>query len=195
MEEFTALLPSECVIISSEAFSCPEVVENMPNYQANALKKAIETRNHILSNTILYDRYTIIGDDSGLEIDALDGRPGLFSARYAGEPKNSEANRNKVLAELQHVKDPAKRSARYKCTLVMSPHGDYPKRYSGVIEGRITFTPRGVGGFCYDPIFEVLHNGKWSTFAELSPDIKNQISHRAMAIKSMLAHNNNFQEK
>jgi XTP/dITP diphosphohydrolase len=124
---------------------------------------------------------TAIADDSGLVIDALDGRPGVFSARYAGEDKNDEANIDKVLAEMEKVPDD-KRTAAFYCTLAVAQPGKQTFTVSGSLKGIITRERRGGNGFGYDPIF-MLPSGK--TLAELPPHEKNKISHRANALTKL----------
>lgn len=150
----------------------PVVEENGNTYQENAIKKA----------TILAKACNtwVLADDSGLEIDALGGRPGIFSSRYAGPNATDEKNREKVLSELKGVPR-EKRTARFICSMALaSPH-----QLLLVVEGRcdgfITQEPRGNKGFGYDPIFYITQYHQ--TFGELHPSIKNMISHRAGALR------------
>ncbi|MFS0822493.1 XTP/dITP diphosphatase [Bacillus sp. 1P02SD] len=124
----------------------------------------------------------VIADDSGLSIDYLDGRPGVYSARYAGEHKNDLDNLNKVLDELKGVPE-HKRSARFHCALALAIPGEKTEIVEGICEGVITEKPVGENGFGYDPIFFVPETGK--TMAELSKDEKNQISHRGNALRQL----------
>jgi XTP/dITP diphosphohydrolase len=124
----------------------------------------------------------VIGDDSGLMVDALEGRPGIYSARYAGEPKNDQANTNKLLNELTGIPD-ARRSARFYCALAVAVPNQKPITVSGTCEGRILEEQRGSNGFGYDPVFYVPEKGL--AMAELSSDEKNNISHRANALKKL----------
>jgi len=122
-----------------------------------------------------------LADDSGLEVDALDGAPGIYSARYAGEAHDDAANRAKLLAELAEV--PAEqRSARFVSVIALVSPGEEPVTVRGTVEGTITFAERGTGGFGYDSLFE-LANGK--TLAELSSEEKNAISHRGHAMRQI----------
>ncbi|WP_163970155.1 XTP/dITP diphosphatase [Oceanobacillus halotolerans] len=124
----------------------------------------------------------VIGDDSGLEIDALDGRPGIYSARYAGEQKSDQANMEKVLEELKGV--PKKdRSARFICVLAVAIPGKVTIFKKGFCEGEIAIEPRGENGFGYDPIF--IPKNYNQTMAELDPVEKNNISHRHDAFKQL----------
>jgi len=125
-------------------------------------------------------RFPALADDSGLEIDALGGGPGVFSARYAGEQASDAERTTKLLAELSSVASP-KRSARFvSAVAIASSEGQILNVSVGTCDGHIGFAPRGSGGFGYDPIFIPI--GYEQTFAELKPEIKNQISHRARAL-------------
>ena len=151
-----------------------DVEETGYTFEANARKKA-ETIAELLGMTVL-------ADDSGICIDALDGQPGVFSARFAGGMKSDAANNAKVLAMLGSQENPS-RKAHFHCTLVLA----HPDRESlvveGDIEGEIEEFPIGDYGFGYDPLFYLPHLGK--TMAELSDVEKNQISHRAIALKNL----------
>ncbi|WP_059171318.1 XTP/dITP diphosphatase [Bacillus sp. FJAT-27445] len=152
----------------------PDVEETGTTFAENAILKA-EAISQKLGKAV-------IGDDSGLIVDALDGRPGIFSARYAGEQKNDEANIDKVLSELEGV--PAEqRTARFFCALAMAVPGKETITVEGTCEGRILEERRGTNGFGYDPIFYVLELDR--SMAELSKDEKNAISHRANALKAL----------
>jgi len=126
-----------------------------------------------------------IADDSGIEVDALGGRPGVYSARYAGEHANDAANLEKMLEELADVPD-ERRTARYQCVIALARSGDdpFPLIARGSWEGRILAQPRGKGGFGYDPIFQPA--GLDVTAAELSPDEKNARSHRGEALRALV---------
>lgn len=124
----------------------------------------------------------VIGDDSGLIVDALEGRPGIYSARYAGEPKNDQKNLEKVLQELKGVPEES-RTARFYCALAVAVPGKETITVAGTCEGRILEEQRGNNGFGYDPVFYVPEKGL--TMAELSSDEKNKISHRANALKKL----------
>ncbi|RDU36276.1 non-canonical purine NTP pyrophosphatase [Neobacillus piezotolerans] len=152
----------------------PDVEETGTTFAENAILKA-ETISQKLKKAV-------IGDDSGLIIDALDGRPGIFSARYAGEQKNDDANIDKVLSELKGVPED-KRTARFFCALAMAVPGKETITVEGTCEGRILEERRGTNGFGYDPVFYV--QGLGCSMAELSKDEKNAISHRANALKAL----------
>ncbi|MBT2656853.1 XTP/dITP diphosphatase [Bacillus sp. ISL-18] len=152
----------------------PDVEETGTTFEENAILKA-EAISRALDKMV-------IGDDSGLIIDALDGRPGIFSARYAGEPKNDQNNTDKVLGELQGVPE-EKRTARFYCALAIAVPSQETRTVSGTCEGRILEEPRGTNGFGYDPVFYVPEKGL--SMAELSSEEKNQLSHRANALKKL----------
>ncbi|WP_174613964.1 XTP/dITP diphosphatase [Virgibacillus ihumii] len=122
----------------------------------------------------------VLADDSGLMVDALNGRPGIFSARYAGEPKDDQANLEKVLRELERS---ANRQARFVCVLAVAIPGEETFFKRGVCEGSLIMEPRGGNGFGYDPIF--VPDGFTTTMAQLSSDEKNNISHRSDAIMKL----------
>lgn len=124
----------------------------------------------------------VIADDSGLVVDALDGKPGVFSARYAGEKKNDEANIDKVLQEMTNVPN-QERMARFYCALAIAIPDQKTVTVFGTCEGLILHERRGVNGFGYDPIFFSLDENR--SMAELSPSEKNKISHRAKALKKL----------
>jgi XTP/dITP diphosphohydrolase len=130
----------------------------------------------------IFEKYGIptLSDDSGLEIHALEMRPGVFSARYAGQHGNHEANMNKVLAELAGKND---RAAQFRTVICLILSANEIFTFQGKVEGHIINEKRGTGGFGYDPIF--IPNGYSQTFAELSSEIKNTISHRAEAINEL----------
>lgn len=151
-----------------------DVDETGTTFAENAVLKA-ETISKVLG-------VMVIGDDSGLEVDALEGRPGVYSARYAGIEKNDEANIDKVLAELQDVPE-NERTARFCCALAMAEPGKETLTVFGTCEGRILRERRGSNGFGYDPVFFIESEGK--AMAELSSEEKNKISHRANAIKQL----------
>ena len=153
----------------------PDVEETGTTFAENAILKATTIAN------MLHE--TVIADDSGLIVDALNGEPGVYSARYAGEGKNDQANIEKVLTKLQGVPF-EQRTARFYCTLaVAKPNGDVIT-VDGVCEGYITKSPIGENGFGYDPIFFVPE--KQRTMAQLTKEEKNEISHRAKALQHLL---------
>jgi len=124
----------------------------------------------------------VVADDSGLEVDALNGAPGIYSARYAGETASDEANVEKLLRELsrQNLPPACKRTAVFRCVIALARAGKLLGTFEGLVEGAIVDPTRGRNGFGYDPIF--VPEGFDRTFAELPSEIKNKISHRAKAI-------------
>jgi XTP/dITP diphosphohydrolase len=151
-----------------------DVEETGQSFEENAILKA-----EAISKQL---KKMVIGDDSGLIVDALDGRPGIYSARYAGEEKNDQANIDKVLNELKDIPLES-RAARFYCALAFVTPGQKTTTVSGTCEGRILKEGRGTNGFGYDPIFYVVE--KDCSMAELSSDEKNTISHRANALKKL----------
>ena len=167
-----------CEVLSANAIGgMPEVDESGETFEANALLKA-EALLVQGSPTDLY-----LADDSGLEVDHLDGRPGVISARYAGEPCNDDANNNKVLVEMRGVPD-GLRSCRFRCVLALVG-ASLSKTFSGTCEGTLLHERRGSGGFGYDPLF--LPDESPCTFAEISSEEKARISHRARALSKLVS--------
>jgi len=153
----------------------PEVVEDAPDFAGNARKKA--------SETALAVGAWVLADDSGLTVDALDGAPGVYSARYAGEPCDDDANCRKLLEALAGVPDD-RRGAAFRCALAVSdPSGRIRLEAAGSCRGLITRALRGAGGFGYDPMFLIPEYHK--TFGELSPLVKHQLSHRSRAFAQL----------
>ncbi|HEX9103864.1 MAG TPA: RdgB/HAM1 family non-canonical purine NTP pyrophosphatase [Polyangia bacterium] len=160
-----------------EVVPLPLVVdEDAPTFAGNAEKKA--------RAALAASGLPSLADDSGLEVDALDGAPGVLSARYAGEPCDDAANNAKLLGALAGVPD-ARRTARFRCALVFVDADGARLVAEGACEGRIGHAPRGSGGFGYDPLFLVDGDARHRTMAELGPDEKNRISHRARALAAM----------
>ncbi|MGQ9513426.1 XTP/dITP diphosphatase [Thermodesulfitimonas sp.] len=166
------LAPLGLSVISLAAYpGFPEIEEDGATFEENAVKKA--------RLTAAFTGETALADDSGLEVDYLGGAPGVRSARFAGEPKNDAANNAKLLRLLAGVPW-EKRTARFRCVIaVATPEGQVATA-EGTCEGFILAEPRGTGGFGYDPLFYFPEYGK--TFAELSPEEKNRVSHRARAL-------------
>jgi XTP/dITP diphosphohydrolase len=153
------------------------VDEDAPTFVGNAEKKA--------RAALAQSGLPSLADDSGLEVDALDGAPGVRSARWAGEPCDDAANNRKLMAELAGVED-ARRTARFRCALVFVDGDGTRLVGEGACEGRIGHAPRGSAGFGYDPLFLVAGDAAARTMAELSPDEKNRISHRARALEALV---------
>ncbi|AHF07971.1 XTP/dITP diphosphatase [Desulfitobacterium metallireducens] len=127
--------------------------------------------------------YIVLADDSGLEVDALGGAPGVFSARYAGEPKDDERNNDKLLERLQEIPD-EERTGRFRCALVIATPEGQEFLTEGTVEGRILRVRRGQEGFGYDPLFFIPDFGR--TMAELTMIQKNKVSHRAQAMQKAI---------
>jgi XTP/dITP diphosphohydrolase len=178
-KEVQLLMPSHIKLLSLEAIGCwEEIEETATTLEGNALLKA----NHV---TDLYG-HACFSDDTGLLVDALDGAPGVFSARYAGEGKNAGDNIAKILRELQGKTD---RKARFKTSIALNLKQE-TVFFNGTVEGEITTEIKGEGGFGYDPIF--IPNGYDSTFAELSLSIKNKIGHRGKAMEQLIQYLKNL---
>src|SRR6266481_2980331 len=175
--EFRELLGQAFGVIDLSTF--PEIAipeETGRTFEENATLKAIAASKKLPS--------LVIADDSGLEVDALGGAPGIFSARYAGENAGDVPNVNKLLRELRKRNIATeKRSARFRCAIALAQNGKVLGVFEGFVEGKIVEPPRGSGGFGYDPIFEP--KGFDQTFAEMTPESKNQISHRGQAIAAL----------
>lgn len=154
----------------------PVVDENANDFQGNALLKASALK------AIAPEGAWVLSDDSGLEVDALDGAPGVYSARYAGPGATDAANNSKLLSALEGVQD---RKARFVCVFcLMTAHGH--QFFEGHCEGTIASEPDGAAGFGYDPLF--IPEGYDASFATLGPDVKNRISHRARTLKAFMAY-------
>lgn len=177
LRELTAGLPIE--VRSLDGLDVPEVVEDGDTFEANASKKARE----VSAATGL----PALADDSGLEVDALGGAPGVWSARYAGDDASDEDNNDKLLEAMAAV-EPEDRTARFRSTLALADVGgelgDGVILARGACEGRILTERQGDGGFGYDPLFFSPELGK--TFAEAGVGSKNQLSHRARAMQELL---------
>lgn len=160
----------------------PEIAETGSTFAENAILKAVQTARFQRAQQAQESPLLLVADDSGLEVDALDGAPGIFSARYAGEGATDQANVAKLLNELRQV-PPDQRTARFRCVIALVQGDNVLGTFEGTAEGVIVDVPRGAAGFGYDPIFQP--KGFDQTFAELSRERKNQISHRAKAIASL----------
>lgn len=173
IKEVQKLLPSNIELIGLKDIGCED---DIPETQHTIKGNSIQKVNYINSKYNL----DCFADDTGLEISALNGDPGVFSARYAGSERNSKKNIEKVLKNLNNIKN---RNARFKTVIALSYKGEI-LTFEGVCEGVISNRIQGNGGFGYDPIFKP--KGINKTFAELSFDEKNKISHRAIAIKKLI---------
>lgn len=153
----------------------PDVVEDGDTFAANARKKALEMAK--------FSGYLTLADDSGLVVAALDGAPGVYSARYAGEQGDDTANNAKLLAEMDNIPDD-KRQAAFHCVTALAWPDGRCETYDGQVDGIILRSARGEDGFGYDPLFMIPEYGK--TTAELSLEIKNRISHRGHALRKVI---------
>ncbi len=173
LKEIRSVLGDEFEILGlKESGISEDLAEEQDDLEGNALQKARQ-----IYNLTGMDCFS---DDTGLEVEALDGAPGVYSARYAGEHATSEDNMNKLLKELEGK---ASRRARFRTVIALILEG-HEFVFEGICNGYIIEEKRGKKGFGYDPLF--LPNGFTKTFAEMRPGIKNTISHRAKAIKSMV---------
>ena len=153
----------------------PEVVEDGATFEANARKKAVELARHL--------HHWVLGEDSGLVVPALNGRPGVYSARYAGKQGDDEANNARLLAELAPLPDD-RRAAYYVCSAVVAdPQGEVRAAAEGRCHGVILRQPHGTGGFGYDPLFSIPEYHR--TFGELSALVKHALSHRGRALAQL----------
>lgn len=156
---------------------CPEVEEGGESFEANALRKAVAVAR--------YTGKAALADDSGIEVDALGGTPGVLSARYAGEGADDQKNLQKLLDELASV--PAeRRTGRYVCWLALAFPDGRSATFAGTVEGRIGTEPRGSRGFGYDPVF--YPEGEARTFGEMTDAEKDAISHRGRALRALVRH-------
>lgn len=174
LSEVSAILGAEVQILSLADIGCHEdIPETADTLEGNALQKA----------RFVHERYgmDVFADDTGLEVAALGGRPGVHTARYAFPDRNdTEANTDKILGELEGVAD---RSARFR-TVIALILGGREYLFEGVVEGEIATVRRGTEGFGYDPVFVPEETGK--TFAELGVEVKNQFSHRSRAVRKLV---------
>ncbi len=172
--EIRQLLPPDIQLLSLNDLNYhDEIEESAATLEGNALLKA--------THVFTLFKLPCFADDSGLEVEALDNRPGVYSARYAGEPKNDDRNISKLLDDL---KESTNRSARFRTviTLILPTTS---LSFEGIIEGEITHEKKGSNGFGYDPVFQPIESS--ITFAQMSMEQKNTISHRALALEKMIS--------
>jgi XTP/dITP diphosphohydrolase len=171
--EIQTMLPNDIEIVSLKTIGCFEdIAETGATIEENARIKV-----DYITNKYGFDCFA---DDTGLEVEALNGEPGVYSARYAGEPSDANANMDKLLAALENKTN---RNAQFKTVITLNINGEQ-HYFTGIAKGTITFEKSGSKGFGYDPIFQPL--GFQETFAELSMEVKNEISHRGKATKMLL---------
>ena len=174
--EFRELLGTGWLVEDLTAHpSLPIPVEDGDTFEANAGIKARSAAERLGAEVL------VVADDSGLEVDALGGRPGIFSARYAGVGAGDGGNRELVLTEMAGMTE---RAARFRCVLAIARGAEVVACFSGVVEGWLTEQAAGQGGFGYDPIF--IPMGHEATFGELPAGVKNGLSHRARALKQLM---------
>lgn len=163
-------------VVAQNEFDCPDAIEDGLSFVENAIKKA--------RNACAHTGLSAIADDSGLEVDALQGAPGIHSARFAGEAASDAQNVEKLLDSLQDVPE-AQRTARFRCVMVYMRHvlDPSPLICEGSWEGRIMASPQGQNGFGYDPVFYVPTHA--CSAAELSAEQKNALSHRGQALRAL----------
>lgn len=179
IKEIQLLLPKEIAVLSLEDIGCFEdIPETAPTIEGNAIQKA----NYV---TEKYG-YSCFADDTGLEVEALNGEPGVFSARYAGEQKNTTDNMDKLLLNLSSQSN---RNAQFKTVICLNINNKQ-FLFEGSIKGKIITEKRGTGGFGYDPIF--IPNSYDKTFAEMNIEEKSIISHRGIAVKKLVGFLTNF---
>jgi XTP/dITP diphosphohydrolase len=173
IKEIQSILDGSIQLLSLEEIGChEEIPETADTIEGNAILKA----NYV---TEKYG-YDCFADDTGLEVNALNGEPGVYSARYAGEQKNADDNMNKLLSALSDKQD---RSAQFKTVITLNLNGEQ-YLFTGIAKGEIILHKTGSNGFGYDPIFQP--ENYTETFAQLSSEIKNKISHRALATKQLI---------
>ncbi len=171
--EIQSMLPDNIKIISLESIGCHEdIPETADTIEGNAIQKS----NYVLEKY----GYDCFADDTGLEVEVLNNEPGVFSARYAGEQRNANDNMNKLLANLENKSN---RSAQFKTVICLNLNGEQ-HLFTGIAKGEIIKNKSGNGGFGYDPIFRP--DGFQETFAEISLELKNKISHRGKATAELI---------
>lgn len=179
VKEVQALIPAHIKLLSLKDIGCFEdVPETQPTIKGNAIQKAEFIKKHY--------GYDCFADDTGLEVEALQGAPGVFSARYAGPQRNDNDNMDLLL---NNLKDKSNRKAQFK-TVIALHLKDQLQTFTGICKGEITTTKHGNKGFGYDPIFKP--NGHTQTFAEISLDKKNSIGHRGKAVQLLVTFLNNL---
>lgn len=181
VQEIQNQLPKSIQIVTLEEIGCTEdIAETGTTLEENAIIKA----NYIT------EKYGLpcFADDTGLEIDALNGEPGVYSARYAGEDKNADKNMDLVLQKLNTLTN---RKAQFKTVIALNINNEQ-HLFTGIVEGEIRNEKTGTNGFGYDPIFEPENLGK--TFAEITIDEKNKLSHRGRAVEQLIQFLNNFKK-
>lgn len=172
--EIRAMLEGRFEVVDATAFrDLPEIEETGTTFLENARLKALGISGKIAG--------WVLSDDSGLEVDALDGAPGVWSSSFGGEEGNHARNNAKLLEEMAGKED---RCARFRCTMVLARDGAEVAHFSGTVEGRLVDELHGAGGFGYDPLF--IPDAHDKTFAELGESVKNSLSHRGRALAQVV---------
>jgi XTP/dITP diphosphohydrolase len=178
--EIRAMIGDRFEVLDATAFpDFPEIEETGTTFLENACLKAVGISRHV-------DGW-VLSDDSGLEVDALGGAPGVWSSSYGGEEGNHPKNNARLLQEMADKTD---RTARFRCTMVLARDGEEVANFSGTVEGRLVDALHGTGGFGYDPLF--IPEGHEKTFAELGDEVKNTLSHRSRALVQVTEFLNNI---
>lgn len=174
-EEIRQMIGDRFEVLDATAFpDLPEVEETGTSFLENATLKALAVSREVGG--------LVLSDDSGLEVDALDGRPGVWSSSFGGEEGNHAKNNERMMREMEGVEE---RAARFRCVMVLARDGEVVAHFSGAVEGRILDGPQGEGGFGYDPLFAP--EGHDESFAELGSEVKNGMSHRGRALAQVTA--------
>ncbi len=192
--EIRAILGDRFQFLTLNDFpAAPKVVEDDDTFAGNATKKALELAKWLSNSSLAtcHSSLMVLADDSGLEVDALNGAPGVHSARFAALDKTEnshDADNNAKLLRLLKDVPLEKRNGRFRCVIALAEINPQsairnPQLFDGACEGRIQYTASGGGGFGYDPLF--VPDGFTETFAELGEDVKNQLSHRAQALEKL----------
>ena len=207
VEEIRGILGTQFQFLTLRDFpNAPTVIEDAHTFAGNATKKAVELARWIeAQGSSIKDNAYVLADDSGLEVDALNGAPGVHSARFAAldsgaQGNSADAQNNAKLLRLLQDVPAAQRTARFRCVIALTPlmntratsaspacaadeHEMATELFDGACEGQISFAPSGAGGFGYDPLF--VPSGFDQSFAEMGEDVKNRISHRANALSKL----------
>lgn len=173
--EIREMIGGRFEVLDATAFpGLPEVEETGTTFLENATLKAVAVSRELGG--------MVLSDDSGLEVDALDGRPGVWSSSFGGEEGNHAKNNQRLMREMDGIPG---RTARFRCVMVLACDGEVVADFSGSVEGRILEGPSGDGGFGYDPLFAP--EGHDQSFAELGSEVKNGMSHRGRALREVVA--------
>ncbi|WP_299094948.1 non-canonical purine NTP diphosphatase [uncultured Winogradskyella sp.] len=179
IKEVQSLIPETIELLSLEDIGCLEdIPETQPTIEGNAIQKAEYVKKNY--------NYDCFADDTGLEVTALNGEPGVLSARYAGPQRNADDNMNKLLS---HLENASSRAAQFKTVIALHLNGEL-KTFTGICKGEITTEKQGEKGFGYDPIFKA--EGYSQTFAEISLEEKNKVGHRGKAVTQLIQFLNEF---